>query len=858
MIGEVDIRNSITQRGQIIAVILCLALSVPALKGQYYGLQFSGHEVPLNERTELYLTPNKPLNFKNELELNFDFRFQPNSISYYGYIYRILIGTKSIDFIHGFLPDTPKNFQLVFNDSPSSISFNLPIEKLTSEWTKIQFNINLKAGTISCNLGDTILTDQIQGYSAKEGVQLFFGAHQHDNFTTTDVTQMNIRNIELKTDNKQYIWPLKQTESEVVYEVNHQKDGLVKNPNWLLSLHTNWKKIANLELSGLAQTAFNQEEDLLYIATSESLFTLNLLDNSIRKEEFTSPYKIVSTNTLVYDSTKNQLISYSIDYNYKSVYDQNSRSWSLFPKDTTRLTYYWHHNNFVHPDGNIYTFGGYGQFNYKNLVLRLAPGASGFDTVTYQGEFFPRYLAAVGYAQNNDKLYILGGYGSKSGQQTLSPAYFHELLEYSFEESRFSRIYEISDSDYEFCFANSAVIHDNQLYALAFSKYHFENKLQLIHINLDSPSIERLGSPVDFKFIDIESDVELYFSKGSNKLIAISSYLNGEKSSVDIYSISFPPQKPSRNLALNSIKKMPGKMNYYLLIVIIILLFAGIIIMYFVSRRKGKQTAGLIKGKGIIADVSKYEIKHNEPVKSSIILFGGFQVIDKDGNDITGSFTQLLKSLLLFIMLNSIRHKKGVSSQIISETFWFDKSVESARNNRAVNIVKIKSLLEKVGNASISKDTGYWKFEYDPKTMDIDYANYLDIVGKGSELTRDDICNLLEIIDRGQFLVNTEADWLDVYKSEVSNKIIDSLADFIETSDSEEDFILHLTNCMFMFDIASEEAMILQCRTLFKLGKHSLAKKSYARFVKEYKNLYDEEYKRSFNSILETGEQKKG
>jgi len=239
----------------------------------------------------------------------------------------------------------------------------------------------------------------------------------------------------------------------------------------------------------------------------------------------------------------------------------------------------------------------------------------------------------------------------------------------------------------------------------------------------------------------------------------------------------------------------------------------------------------------------------------SIILFGGFQVIDKDGNDITGSFTQLLKKLLLFIMLNSLRHDKGVSSQTISETFWFDKSTESARNNRAVNIVKIKSLLEKVGEATISKETGYWKFEYDPNSMHIDYADYLGIVKRDEELKRDDILRLLKIIDRGQFLVNTDADWLDVYKSEVSNDIIDTLADYTEVSENEPDFILHLTNCMFTFDIASEEAMILQVRTLFKLGKHSLAKKSYGKFIKEYKALYDEDYKRSFSSIIESGKE---
>jgi two-component SAPR family response regulator len=822
------------------------------LSGQTYGLQFTGHELPLNERTELYLTPDKPLYFENTLDLSFEFRLQPNAISYFGYVYRMVIGSQSIDFLHGLIPGNINNFQLVFNDTPSMITFPVPLDSLTGGWTKFHFRLNIDEGTITCSLKDTVFTGQLKGYEASEGVRLFFGAHEYGNFTTTDVTQMNIRDVRLKADQKTYSWPMKQGEGEVVEEVNHHKDGLVKNPNWLLTMHTDWRKIAGFELSGVAQAAFNQQEDLLYIATSSSIMTMNLTDNSISEQMYTTPYQVVSINNLMFDSVAGQLISYSIDQNYKSVYDPFVRAWSIYPRDTVSLTRYWHHNSFIHPDGSLYTFGGYGQFYYKNLVLHMSPGAVTFDTVPFTGEFFPRYLAAIGYSEKTDRLYILGGYGSKTGQQTLSPGYYYELLVYSFADSSFSRIYECEESGEDFCFANSAVIVDNQLYALAFSKYKFDNQLQLIRIDLDDPSIEKLGTPIDFSFIDIQSNVNLYYSSVSGKLITTTSYLKDGKTSLDVFSISFPPEEAPAAI-MDSIPGAGKNGNIVLYIVVPVLLLTAMAGWYLFRNRKMRTTENGTGEQVRTSDQARVENHRQEPLKSSIILFGGFQVIDKEGNDITGSFTQLLKKLLLFIMLNSLRYDKGVSSHIISETFWFDKSTESARNNRAVNIVKIKSLLEKVGEATISKDTGYWKFEYDPRTMHIDYADYLGIVKRDEALKRDDILRLLRIIDRGQFLVNTDADWLDVFKSEVSNNIIDTLADYTEVSENEPDFILHLTNCMFTFDIASEEAMILQVRTLFKLGKHSLAKKSYAKFIKEYKTLYDEDYKRSFSSIIEAG-----
>ena len=835
-------------------IFVFLAFLSGQLHGQNYGLQFSGHELPLNERTELYLTPEKPLQFDNSFQLSFDFGFQPNLTSYFGYIYRIVIGSKSIDFMHGFLPDTENNFQLIFNNQPSNITFPIPLETLTSGWVHFEFRIDLDAGTIACILEDTTLVDQIEGYDTREGLRIFFGAHEFNQFTTTDVAQMKIRDISLRTDNaKEYAWPLKQSSGDVVIEEKHRHDGWVKNPNWLLNLHANWKMIAQFELDGLAQSAFNQEEDLLYIGTSTALLTLDLIDNSISKENYAEPFKVLSSNTMVYDSTRERLVSYSIDQNYKSVYDPASKTWSVFPEDTMSLTHYWHHNNFIHPDGDLYLFGGYGNFNYKNKILRSAPGASGFDTVSYTGEFYPRYLAATAYSEENERLYILGGYGSKSGQQTVSPDYYYELLEYSFEDSSFLLVYDCSEDAQAFCFANSAVIHQQQLYALAFSKYQFDNTLQLIHIDLQDPAIDQLGSAIDFRFIDIQSNVELYFSKVSKKLIAVTSYLHGNKTELNVYTIAFPPQE-SIDAKEAARSNGPGWFgNVYVYILLLLLLLTGGLVWWIIRSKRKKANTAVAEDAVKIVDSSKFKFGRKESFTSSIILFGGFQVIDKEGNDITGSFTQLLKRLLLFIMLYSLKNNKGVSSQIISETFWFDKSDESARNNRAVNIVKIKSLLDKVGKMTISKDTGYWKFEYDPDTIYIDYADYLEIIRKEGKLTREDIISLLKIIDRGQFLLNTDADWLDSYKAQVSNDIIDKLADYIESSESEPDFILHLTNCMFTFDNASEEAMILQCRTLFKLGKHSLAKKSYAKFVKEYRTLYDEEYKRSFSDILDAG-----
>ena len=56
---------------------------------------------------------------------------------------------------------------------------------------------------------------------------------------------------------------------------------------------------------------------------------------------------------------------------------------------------------------------------------------------------------------------------------------------------------------------------------------------------------------------------------------------------------------------------------------------------------------------------------------------------------------------------------------------------------------------------------------------------------------------------------------------------------------------------IFYFDPVNEEAAILKCKALSSLGKHSLAKHTFESFMKEYKVIYGEDFKKDFHDILE-------
>jgi two-component SAPR family response regulator len=235
-----------------------------------------------------------------------------------------------------------------------------------------------------------------------------------------------------------------------------------------------------------------------------------------------------------------------------------------------------------------------------------------------------------------------------------------------------------------------------------------------------------------------------------------------------------------------------------------------------------------------------------------LIFFGGFQVYNKNIEDITGKFSPLLKELFLLIWLHTFKNDKGISSEKITEILWYDKSEKSARNNRAVNIAKLRTILNEIGNCELTKKTGYWKIICNNQNEKSDYNDFLKITRTNSNLSKQKINRLIEVSRKGAFLLNVNYEWLDDFKACVSDRIIDTLVTFTETCDikKDDDFLIHLADCIFTFDKVNEEAMIFKCKAQYKMGKHSLAQQTYGKFIKEYQHLYDQEYEIPFANIL--------
>lgn len=241
------------------------------------------------------------------------------------------------------------------------------------------------------------------------------------------------------------------------------------------------------------------------------------------------------------------------------------------------------------------------------------------------------------------------------------------------------------------------------------------------------------------------------------------------------------------------------------------------------------------------------------PQKSAIYLFGGLRVFNKEGEDIAKRFSPILKELLSLLIVHS--DKKGISAEKMKAYLWQDKSIASARNNRAVNLGKLRNLLADVGNFEIKSDDGYWRIDTDDAF--IDYLTCRTVLRNPGVATRSEIELLCSLTQEGTVLPEQNYEWLDSLRGLISDDLFDKFLAFADSPDEKEasDIYILIADVMFAFESINEQALSLKCRAYYKSGRHSAAKIFYDKFCEEYRSVYGEDFHVSFPEVLKSNVQ---
>jgi DNA-binding SARP family transcriptional activator len=838
----------------ILPGMLLIFQSAPA-NAQEYGLGFAGQPNSKDRRTQLNLFPESYFSFNNTFELSFQLRIRDERFTPFGYVFRIVdINDNNVDLI--FNGPRSSTLQVVYGNTLTSISVPFTDSTIYKDWNTVSLRFNLKEQSVQLITPDTILTEY--GIQLTDRIKIFFGRNTFNPVQTTDVPTMDVKNIQIRKRNRTvHHFPLDELEGNRVHDLMSVHTAMVQNPMWILPKYHNWQEHFSTILDGFAPVCFDPRKENVYMVGDEQMKIFSVIKDSIQTIAYATRFQGLNTGSqLVYDTINNRLLCYNLAIRTVFYFDFKALRWKeIFdgPDNPYRL---WFHNKYyANSDSLLYIFGGYSQHTYSNLVLRYDFVAHRWDTIPTSGDVFhPRMHAALGFLE--DTIYILGGFGSTAGDQVVNPRHYTDLLAFSLEENRFIKKYDFEAPTDDIDFAHSMVFdrHERSFYVLATSIFQYESYLQLVKGSLTGSELKSMGNKIPYLFHNENSFSDLYFSRSSGQLIAVTSLADRDKNETvfKVYTIAFPPHPTLE-------KRLTGKelLRTNSWIIVIMILAAILLVIAGIWIYKRKQPVNQVSAKphsepaqeGSDRSLTKHTSRKKSP--NSILFFGGFQVINKNGEDITRKFSPLMKELFLLIFLYSVKGK-GISVPRLTELLWFPMDAKSAKNNRAVNIAKLKHLLSEIDSCELTRKTEYWQILFDDSVVYSDYFEYYNLTNETDLMSVEDLEKLLGIVKAGSLLGNATYEWLDEFKLECSNRITDVLINYLEreTTPVEPELMVRIADAILIFDIMHEEAISIKCRALTALGKHSLAKEIFNKFTRDYQSLYDEPYERSFTDII--------
>lgn len=826
-----------------------------------YGLYIKSYSNLGKDRTSLVLNDNEPVKFKEEITISFDMFVRKETV--FGNVIRIINSTGEAVTLNFSAGEKDNRYpSITLNDNFYPISNTIEFEK----WFSVQLRISTQKDSLYLNYHTVQKSYQIN-LARWNDIKISFGVCPFPGFETFEAAPVNIKDIKILSKDKLIRhWALKEHNDSICYDLVNYVPAISKNPQWLIDTHTNWTQIysKNFPNSGNPQYAYNPTDNILYIVPDEK--TVIFYDPRTKKDSVIhvkGGYPAgISSNELIYDPINKGLVSYSLDERTLSRFSFKDQTWS---KDTPggTETRFWHHTaSFNEKDTTLYTFGGYGYYKYKNDLYKINLNDDNIIN-TQILTISPRYSPASVIVDN--KLYVFGGRGSDSGKQEVNPHFNYDFYSIDLQTDEVKQLWTTTvDADFLPC--------GNMIFNPDDSCFYFLTNIEngtLCRIKADRPGITKVSNGIKQKITADFLFYTLFFSPKDKKIYALfSSNLKTGSSKIAVYEIDYPPL----SYAEISQQLPSSRNNLYLYSAMACVLLILLFLLYIYLKKKSKKKTEKV------SDNEKKRSPRNEdnPVlekvkerrapeiiinkktfdrsRHCISLLGGFNVMDKEGNNITQNFTPILKNLLLLILLYSENEEKGIKDNKIDNILWPDKDHKAARNNRNVSLTRLKLLLENVGEISLTNNSGFWRISFQEHV----FCDYHVSIRHLKQIKTDNVdpkikSELVELLMYGPLLPYTQVEWLDKFKSNYSNDAIDVLYNMLTSHDAtvNEESALEMADTMFLFDSLNEEALKIKCSILYNSGKKGLAKKTYDIFVKEYNSLLGENYKYSLTQILD-------
>lgn len=819
------------------------------------GLKIQGNDFFIDDRSSYTVFEDTPPVFKDKLV--FDFEIAPMNIREafsIGYILRI----KN--------EEANTTYNILYNDQGGETVFKLNHEgrdvlivaslnkqKLyENQWIKMHLDFDLLKDSVTfCINGDEFRAGGLK-LENQWRPRIHFGRSEH----VIDVPTFNLRNLSISDNEKKFSFPLNENEGNVVHDSRKKVAGYVQNPVWLINDAYYWKPADATFASGtVAGSNINTDTQDIYYFNKDSIIFYNVRTQDTYAHKYINACPLhLRLGTNFIDKQNKRLYVYEVSDllggDVTMAYlDLETFAWTPVSKQLLPIQLH-HHSSFYDEANRRYIiFGGFGNLKYNKNFYSFNLDTNIWETLEFSGDkITPRYFTSLGYSEEENALYLFGGMGNESGDQSVGRVYYYELYKIDLQEKVITKLWEIPWRKENMVPVRGMVITDKEsVYTLCYPEHFSKSFLKLYRFSIEDGSYEVLGDSIPIVSEKITTNANLYYNKRTNELYSIVQEFDYDDtaSSAKVYSLSYPPVTMEGLLFYAKAKSKKGTWILFLLP-----FGVGIGIFFYLAKKANKEKTS---SHGKIDSVDD-KLHHSPSVinleqkeqGNALYLFGDFSIRDRKNRDISYMLSTKLKQAFFLILQHSLKH--GITTQELSELLWPDKPEDKVKNSRGVTINNLRKILNELDGVKLVHEKGAYKILFEGDCY-CDYVKCLDIIGTAD--TNKQIAEFVLIISRGKFLQSEDIPLLDSFKEHIERKLEPVLLFEVEKYYKIDDYhiVIALCDALFHIDPLNEEALYYIVKSYMKLRMHDEAKRKYMFFVTEYKNTMDVDYPKAFADL---------
>lgn len=827
------------------------------------GLLFQANDKEIKERTSLQIFQEGEIPcFTKNFQLSFELSIRDFDTFGYVFLLKEDQGKTKYSFTYTYLDGENSTFKFNTDGKENHYSLNLRNDALAYQWIPVSFAFDLQQDVLTIRIGDNEKKITSLGLKDTFCPHLFFGRYDY----ILDMPTFAIRNLKLEGDRSHsYTFPLNENEGEEVHTSIGKVLGTVVNPVWLINGSYHWEKLFEYSFQTPSGITFEPDSQRLIIFSQDSLLTYNLLKRQPQKYSYSNKLPVkLQLATHFMNTTDGKLYVYELNNlplgdATVAALDLNNQEWKQTGVAALPVQLHHHDGFWDETTGKYLVFGGFGNKRFNNTFLEYDIEGDRWDTLSYSGDrIIPRYFSGMAVNKNREHIYVFGGMGNESGEQSVGRNYLHDLYLLDRKQQSVRRLWQ-NASDHRLVVARDMILTPDEkyIYALCYPEYLSDTYLQLYRLTVDDGTMKALGDSIPMRSEEIMTNANLYYNSLTHEYYCTTTEFDKKGHTViRTYVLSAPPVFLDEIRSYGSRSSLEIRWLWIMAGIGVLLLAGGVL---FVRKKRGKQRNAVLESSSVLMSppvgrepdksVQGKETLAKEDFESSLVrpnavyLFGPFTVIDRNGRDITHLFSSRLRQVFIYILLHSTHN--GVLSASLNEVFWPDKPDDKVKNLKGVTINQIRKNLAELDGVELVHDKGYFRLVF--TDCYCDYFRFRTL--KNAEEVENELGILLM---RGKFLDGMDAGMMDHFKQKVEEFLSSFLPLEIERlyQQHKYDAVIRFCNVLFRVDPVNELALAYGMHALNHTGSSQEAILQYSLFVREYRQMMNEEYSTSYAELM--------